>query len=208
MDRCTFQPIAPILRRVRGRTLNSAWPSLSACQPLKVAKQVAQHCSMLARQTSPRFESVSGHGVLEYWLMGRPPASNPTWLPMVLGPFSGSELKAYMTRISSEPVPEIDSEVDESFPFYHPDLGPTNIMVSDHGNSVTAISDWEAAGYFPKFLVATRPASNPAYRLIIPNTDAEKNERSKMLVEALEGMGFVCLDTAYTKWNMVKTSPA
>ena len=202
-----------ILRRVRGHTLNSAWPYLSASQRLKIAKKVAQHCSVLARKTSSRFESVSGHGILEYWLMGRPPASNPTWLPMVLGPFSGIEMKAYMSRISSEPVPDIDSEaidpeVDESLPFYHPDLGPTNIMVSDDGDNVTAIIDWEAAGYFPRFWVATRPASNPAYRLSDPNSDAEKNEWSKMLVEALEGIGFSCLDTAYTKWNKAMTGPA
>src|SRR4051812_47848167 len=117
----------------------------------------------LAR-TSSRYETVSGHGVLEYWLMGRPPASNPTWLPMVLGPFSGSEMKTYMSRISSKPVPEFD----ESLLLYHPDLGPTNIMLSDNGDKISAIIDWEAAAYFPSFWVATKPASNWAFRLSDP----------------------------------------
>ncbi|KAL9107638.1 MAG: hypothetical protein Q9187_008399 [Circinaria calcarea] len=192
-----------ILKRVHARTLNTAWPHLSADQRSNIADEIAQHCSILTAITSCRYETVSGFGVLEYSLMGHPPVSNPTWLPMTLGPFSSKEMKNYMTTMSSEPPPELD----ESFHFYHPDLGPTNILVSDDGNSVATIIDWEAAAYFPRFWVATKPASNWAFRLG-STTDAEKNEWAELLVSALEMKGFNSLDTVYLKWNKAKTRAA
>lgn len=144
-----------ILVRVHARTLNAAWPQLSVTQRQKIANDMAKYCLVLSTKTSTRYESISGYGVFEYWLMGRPPASIPTWLPMTLGPWSWTELKTYMSRISDQPAPEFDQE----FPFYHCDLGPTNIRVSDDGECVAAIIDWEAAAYFPSFWVATRPAT-------------------------------------------------
>jgi hypothetical protein len=125
---------------------------------------------------------------------------------MVLGPFPGAEIKVYMSRISSEPVPEFDESLP--LPLYHPDLGPTNILVSGDGDKVAAIIDWEAAAYFPRFWVATRPASNWAFRLSHPNSGADKNEWSELFVAALEEKGFPSLQMAYTKWNNAKTGPA
>jgi hypothetical protein len=193
-----------ILKRVQGRTLADAWPHLSAVQRKNIATEVAQHCSVMAGMTSLRFESVDGLGLLEYWLMGKPPASNPHWLPMILGPMSCVELKAYMARISSEPAPEFE----EPLLFYHPDLGPTNVMVSDSGDKIAAIIDWESAGYYPKFWVATRPAASWAYRLEGTSTDAEKYEWRTLLVEALEMKEFSSAISVYTKWSKEKTGPA
>jgi hypothetical protein len=127
--------------------------------------------------------------------MGRPPASNPTWLPMTLGPLSSTELKAYMSKISDEPFPQFDDAV----PFYHCDLGPTNILVSDDGDSVVAIINREAAAYFPSFWVATRPAANWAYRLSEPVEPQEQNGWSSLFVGALVTKGFSCQDPVFTK---------
>ena len=192
-----------ILKRVHARTLNAAWPQLSADQRSNIAEEAAQHCLILAAKTLSRYETVSGSGVLEYSLMEHPPASNPTWLPMTLGPFSCKEMKNYMTTISSEPPPELDG----SFHFYHPDLGPTNILVSNDGNSVATIIDWEAAAYFPRFWIATKPVSSWAFRLE-STTDAEKNGWAKLLVSALETRGFKSLNTVYLKWNKAKMRAA
>lgn len=85
-----------IMKRVHARTLNAAWPSLSTGQRESIINEMAEHCFTLARKTSSRYESVSRCGVLEYWLMGNPPTSNPTWLPMTLGPLSGPELKEHV----------------------------------------------------------------------------------------------------------------
>ena len=108
-----------------------------------------------------------------------------------------------MTTISSEPPPELD----KSFHFYHPDLGPTNILVSDNGNGVAAIIDCEAAAYFPRFWVTTKPACNWAFRLQ-STTDTEKDGWAKLLVSALEMKGFNSLSTTYLKWNKAKTRAA
>ncbi|KUJ10101.1 uncharacterized protein LY89DRAFT_269934 [Mollisia scopiformis] len=95
-----------IMKRVQARTLNTAWPHLSAAQHMNIAKEVAHHCSSLARITSSRYESISGCGVYEYWLMGKLPASNPSWFYMTVGPFSSIDMKTYMTKISCEILPE------------------------------------------------------------------------------------------------------
>lgn len=193
-----------ILGRVHGRTLNNAWPLLTATQRLNIANEIAQHCSILAQKTSTKYESVSGYGNHEYWLMEKLPASNPSWKTMVLGPFSGDEMHAYMTKISTEPAPDFEPP----FLFYHPDLGPTNIMVSEDGNKVAAMIDWEAAGYFPSFWVATKPISGWAFRLSGPNIDAEKADWGKLLVKALQDRGFNCDIETYLKWYGAKTGPA
>lgn len=136
--------------------------------------------------------------------MGRPPASNPTWLPMILGPLLCIELKAYMSKISDAPVPQFENPL-----FYHCDLGPTNILVSDDGESVAAIIYWEAAAYFPSFCVATRPAANWAYRLSEPTVEPkEQNGWRSLFVEALVTKGFSCQDTVFTEWSHAKTGLA
>jgi len=187
-----------ILKRVHARTLNAAWPQLSASQRQNIANDMAEYCLTFAGKTSSRYESISGSGVFEYWLMASPPASNPTWLPMTLGPLSCIELREYLSKMSNEPFPQFD----DALPFYHCDLGPTNILVSDDGNSVAAIIDWEAAAYIPSVWVATRPATNWAYRLSEPTVERqEQNGWSSLFVEALVTKGFSCQDTLFKKWR-------
>lgn len=110
-----------------------------------------------------------------------------------------------MSSVSSEQVPHFD----DALLFYHCDLGPTNILVSDTGDSVVAIIDWEAAAYFPSFWVATRPATNWAYRLSEPTIDPqEQNEWSSLFSKALVVKGFSCQDVVFMKWSNAKTGPA
>jgi hypothetical protein len=68
-----------ILKRVHARTLDNAWRTLSANQRCNIATEIAQHCFVLAANTSSRYETVSGSGVLEYCLMG------PLLRPIQLG---------------------------------------------------------------------------------------------------------------------------
>ncbi|TVY50378.1 hypothetical protein LCER1_G009015 [Lachnellula cervina] len=195
-----------ILKRVHARTLNIAWPSLSLSQRQNLANEMAGHCLTLAGKKSSRFESVSGRGVLEHWLMGKLPADHPSCMPMTLGPFSGLEMKEYMSKISGAPVPDFDVD---ALPFFHCDLGPTNILVSNDGDSVAAIIDWESSAYFPDFWVATRPATNWAYRLSEPNVDPQDPyEWAKLFSSALVVKGFSCQEEAFRKWKDTKTGPA
>lgn len=43
-----------------------------------------------------------------------------------------------------------------TFHFYHADLGPTNILVSKHGE-VTGVLDWESAGFYPEYWICLKP---------------------------------------------------
>ncbi|KAK4042347.1 kinase-like domain-containing protein [Parachaetomium inaequale] len=142
-----------ITKRVKGEILDKAWPKLSPLQRIQIADDVARFCVALAAHTSTRFETVTGLPVSnERWLMDDTPESHPTWKPGLLGPFSQEAMQAYLANISTEPSPDVEAE----FHFYHADLGPTNIMVSDDGR-LSGIIDWESAAYYPRFWLATKP---------------------------------------------------
>ncbi len=50
----------------------------------------------------------------------------------------------------------------ESFHFHRSDLGSINIMISA-GGEVMGILDWESAGFYPRFWIATKPHISPAF---------------------------------------------
>jgi hypothetical protein len=58
-----------ILKRVPGRTLRNAWPQLPSPQRMHIANGIAKYCSKPAAITSLTFESATGRGVLEPFLM-------------------------------------------------------------------------------------------------------------------------------------------
>jgi len=151
-----------ILKRVRGQTLQDAWPQLSPPQTSQIASQVAQYCSELAGITSVTFESATGRGVLEPYLTAAAsePPSHPSWKPRPLGPFSLEDLNSYLLRQSITHYPAIGL----SLHFYHADLGPGNIMVSDEGN-IEGILDWESAGFYPRWWIASKPMLSAGFYL-------------------------------------------
>jgi Ser/Thr protein kinase RdoA (MazF antagonist) len=104
-------------------------------------------------------------------------------------------MRVYMTEISAALVPDIDP----LFHFYHADPGPTNIMVSEDGNRITGIIDWESAAYYPRFWVATKPVTAAAFYL-----ECETDERKfwgHLLGQALETHGFARLNAAFRRWR-------
>ncbi|KAK4100742.1 hypothetical protein N658DRAFT_567361 [Parathielavia hyrcaniae] len=150
-----------ITKRVDGQTLERAWPQLSPPRRVQIAHDIARFCVALAVNTSSRLETVTGYGVHEPRLMEGAPQAHPTWKPRRLGPLSQEAMRAYITKISTEPAPDIEAQ----FHFYHADLGPTNIIVSEDGDRVTGIIDWESAAYYPRFWVATKPVTAGAFYL-------------------------------------------
>lgn len=128
--------------------------------------------------------------------MDETPESHLTWHPRFLGPFTPEAMKSYLTDISSAPPPNVGHE----FHFYHADLGPTNIMVSDDGR-LSGIIDWESAAYYPRFWLATKPLITWAFKL-----GCEKGEDSrlwaKLLAQGLETHGgFKQQEEAYNRWH-------
>lgn len=172
-----------ILRRVHGQTLASAWPSLTPEERAQVAINVAQYCRDLAEATSENLQSATGCGVLEPFLTVDPEASYPSWKPRPLGPFSRPAAERYFQRISILPLPSIK----EKFHFYHADLGPTNIILSN-GGTIKAIIDWESAGYYPKFWIPLKPYRSGGFNLDTP--DDSRYDWTDLLESKLSELGF------------------
>ncbi|KAF1938381.1 hypothetical protein EJ02DRAFT_473950 [Clathrospora elynae] len=117
---------------------------------MEIADTVAQFCKTLALSTSQTLMTANGHGALETFLVDLPQASEPSWKPRTLGPFSSSQLRSYLSN------PTVLKDHIKSFHFYHADLGPTNIIVTEDG-SIVGIIDWESAAFYPKFWLGTKP---------------------------------------------------
>ena len=158
-----------ILKRVRGQTLQDAWRHLSLPQKSNIASQVAKHCSKLAEITSLTFESATGRGVLEPFLTVDAEPSHPSWKPRPLGPFSLEDFNSYVSRQSTTPC----TDIGLSLHFYHADLGPGNIIVSEDGN-VEGILDWESAGFYPRYWIASKPMLSAGFYL--NSTEGTKRE--------------------------------
>ncbi len=149
-----------ILRRVRGHTLLYAWPRLSQPQKSQIASQVAKYCSELAGITSLTFESATHRGVLDQFLTVDAEDSHPSWKPRPVGPLSLEDFNSYLLQQSTTHCPDIG----HSLHFYHADLGPNNIMVSEEGN-VEGILELESAGFYPRCWIASKPMLSAGFYL-------------------------------------------
>ncbi|KAL8718562.1 MAG: hypothetical protein Q9225_004321 [Loekoesia sp. 1 TL-2023] len=85
------------------------------------------------------------------------------------------------------------------FHFYHPDLGPGNIIVSD--GRVAGIIDWEAAGYYPRFWIATKPSVSPGLDFCPSIAGFDDFEWRKRLRIELETWGYPQASEWYIKWR-------
>jgi len=172
-----------ILKRVSGQTLQDAWPQLSSLQKLQVANQIATYCSILSKITSSFFESATHRSVLEPFLALATKADHPSWKPRPLGPFSLPDFASHLSQRSSTHCYDIGTH----FYFYHADLGPGNIMVSD--SKVVGILDWESAGFYPRFWIASKPKISAGF--FLKSTDqTEKETWRNLLGNMLEKEGF------------------
>lgn len=172
-----------ILKRVNGHTLQQAWPQLSLLQKSQIASQIAKYCSTLAKITSTSFESATHQAVLEPFLGLPAELDYPSWKPRPLGPFSLTNFASHSSRQPST----YHSDIGTLFYFYHADLGPGNIMVKD--GKVVGILDWESAGFYPKFWIATKPTLSAGF--FLKSTDVtEKVAWRNLLGSLLEKEGF------------------
>jgi hypothetical protein len=167
-----------ILKRVGGQTLRDAWPQLSLSQQSQIASQIAKYCSKLAGITSVIFGSATRCGVLEPFLALAAEPSHPSWKPRPLGPFSLTDFTSYLSRQSTTYCLDIGPYLH----FYHADLGPGNIMVSEGGN-VEGILDWESAGFYPRFWIASKPLLSAGFYL--NSTEGTKREAWRDLLGSM-----------------------
>ncbi|KAL4781678.1 hypothetical protein BJX76DRAFT_359709 [Aspergillus varians] len=180
-----------ILKRVKGNTLAQAWPSLTQEMRDSIASTVAQYCPELTAFISEKFQSATGHGVLEPFLNVRAKESHPSWKPRLLGPMSSSSHQSYLQRISKLYKPPVTAASH----FYHADLGPTNLLISDDGK-IKAILDWESAGFYPKYWVTLKPYMSLGFCLPVAD---DRYAWADLLIAKLAEKGFV-LDMACVEW--------
>ena len=192
---CDLHRTFLITKRVGGQTLERAWSQLTPLRRIQIADYIARFCVALATSTSSQLETVTGCGVHEPKLMESAPPLHPTWKPRILGPFSQEARCVYMTKVSAEP----GADIDPRFYFYHADLGPTNIMVSEDGGRITGIIDWESAAYYPRFWIATKPVTAGAFYLECETDDPKL--WGQLLGQALETHGYKRLDAAFRRWR-------
>jgi hypothetical protein len=88
--------------------------------------------------------------------------------------------------------------IGDKFYFYHTDLGPTNILISDDGSTVTAILDWESAGFYPKFWIPLKPYRSGGFNLDIP--DDSRYDWVDIFESSLANVGFT-LDHDHVRWQ-------
>lgn len=165
------------LRRVPGVTLRDAWTTLTQQQQNQICSQVADYCEEMASLTSEMLCGVGGACVLEPYLsmtQGAP-----------LQQLTVSEAQSIFTDYSPSgtEAPQI-----KEFHFYHADLGPSNIIVA--GGAIQAIIDWESAGFYPRFWIATKPSVSPGLDFDPMIEGVEEHHWRKLLKERLAGRGY------------------
>ena len=181
-----------ILKRIEGSTLSDAWGSLSLSQRQSVVETIATYCDLFAQNTSKTLGTVTGRPVLEPYLSLTDSG--------LLGLVTQRECERYFS-VASEECPAIE----EDFHFYHPDLGPSNIIISDDGR-VAGILDWESAGYYPAFWIATKPAVSPAFNFDARIEEHGEHEWRKCLRDELERLGYPQVGEWYMKWFRCRSS--
>ncbi|KAG5289073.1 PKc-like superfamily domain-containing protein [Histoplasma ohiense] len=136
-----------LMERIKGQTLEDAWPTLSSSDKERIADQVAKCLVQLRSLQSPQMRSLNHRPLYSGWLFLREPLTPH-------GPFTSETefwdyLSFKLTKLPKEALARLRTRLPTSAPytFTHGDLAFCNIIVKD-GN-LAGILDWEDAGYFP-----------------------------------------------------------
>ena len=97
----------------------------------------------------------------------------------LLGALTGKDCIEYFSSPSVGRPP-----LDGSVRFYHLDLEPGNMIMSD--GFVAGVIDWEAAGCYPVFWIATRASVAPGLDFSHPIAEEEAFKWRKILQMELE----------------------
>jgi aminoglycoside phosphotransferase (APT) family kinase protein len=123
-----------------GEMLDKAWMKLTPSQRLSTCRQLAGYLAQLQALKGQRIEGVNSAPVRVGFYQSR-------WG----GPFdTEKEFNDFLAR----DAPQRPTD-NHAIHFAHGDLSPRNIMVDENGN-ITAILDWEWAGWFPEYWDVTR----------------------------------------------------
>ena len=137
------------LEVVQGRTLDVVWTTLSPQQRKKIVEDLGRFIDQLRKLAPPKHFLVgsTSFGASFDQRFGK---------KGLIGPFyTLDQFHAFIRR--GHPASDFDSKSlhechakTYEVRFTHGDLCPQNILVDDHGR-VTAVLDWENAGWYPEY---------------------------------------------------------
>lgn len=136
-----------LMDRIKGQTLEEAWPTLSEPEKEHISKQVAEYMDQLRHLQSSAMQSLDGGPLYSTWLF-IDPKENPH------GPLrSDLELQDSLALALKDLPPAVSARFRTRLPvctpytFTHGDLNCQNIIIKD--GELAGIFDWGSAGYFP-----------------------------------------------------------
>ncbi|CAG8948057.1 unnamed protein product [Penicillium salamii] len=168
------------LSRVRGRTLENAWSTLSEKWRHHYMNAVVNICKFLEKREGNILCGVDGKNVFEPFLIkyGAKEDFSPHNLQQ------GCELMG------------MDCS---KFVFYHADLAPGNIMVEDIPETGSVgIIDWEVAGFFPRGWIRTKFRVSSG--LDLPDSVTDPVEWRSGVQKLLEAHGFEDYSSQFISW--------
>ncbi|OAX82737.1 hypothetical protein ACJ72_02906 [Emergomyces africanus] len=125
-----------VMEYMDGEPLNKAWISLTGDQRTSTCRQLVEYLTQLQMLTGERIEAVNSSSV-------RVGLYESHWG----GPFdSEKEFNDFL----AQGVQQHHLIENHAIHFAHGNLSPRNIMVNKRGR-ITAILDWEWAGWFPQY---------------------------------------------------------
>ena len=172
------------LRRIPGRTLDDAWPSLNQFWRRHYVNAVVNICKEMAEWKSVEFGGVDGQNIPECYLIKGVPQSSRAFSPAIL--------KNRCEALGMDCW---------NLVFNHADLGPTNIIVENEPCSgKVGIIDFEIAGLLPHAWIRTK------FRLSVEMdlSSSVTNDYAwwrREVQNALGASGFDEVRAAWEKWS-------
>jgi aminoglycoside phosphotransferase (APT) family kinase protein len=134
---------------IDGVTLQDAWSNMIPSQKILVAEQLRGYIFQLRELKSCPESTSLGNRSLDIYSL------HSTTNPEGQTRFSEQIFTRMTPLIPDILQPYAPSKRKDKLVFTHGDLAPRNILVDDQGN-VTAILDWEYAGWYPQWWEAVK----------------------------------------------------
>lgn len=193
-----------LYERIPGQSLDDAWSTLSTDQVQKIAEDVAAHAITMAQSRSGKLQKITGYGVIDEDQLFNPPPfkTTPSWKPTVRPIFTPQTVTAHLLDLFGEGFPD----VGEYFYFYHSTMDPRSVFVSVSGPEkedvqVTAIINWDAAAYFPRWWIALKPQASFGFILGLGHKEEERWKWAETFSNTLIDKGFDCPNEWYLHAN-------
>ncbi|KAI1336712.1 hypothetical protein F5Y15DRAFT_393828 [Xylariaceae sp. FL0016] len=171
------------MQRLPGRTLDSAWPSLSEHWKHYYVSAIADACQEMAEWAGDQVGGVNKQLISEFFLVTPP------------GGDDFSSVSAGCKAIGMDCT---------NVMFYHADLGPSNIIVEDEPRHGTfGIIDFEISGYFPRGWIRTKFRLSSGMDLSASASECPSWWRSEMQ-KTLGIRGFEDYSQAWMEWRGYK----